>query len=93
MLQADPAEYGDEIRAAAALLIMLGRTYVWPIEQIDRHLELAIDQMTRLRAEVDQDPEFAAAVDEEIAILKSRRANQREGPVRSRPASWVNFWS
>ena len=32
-LNADPEEYADKIRAAAALLIMLGRTYVWPPAQ------------------------------------------------------------
>ncbi len=29
-LNADPEEDADYIRAASALLIMLGRTYIWP---------------------------------------------------------------
>ena len=30
----------EEIRAAAAILIMLGRTYIWPINDLDRHCSL-----------------------------------------------------
>lgn len=92
-LNADPEEYAEEIRAAAALLIMLGRTYVWPIDDIDRHLELAIAQMEKVQATYDEEPEFASAVAEEIAVLKSRLANNLNGPIVPQPTSWGKFWS
>ncbi|REJ87879.1 MAG: DUF4259 domain-containing protein [Planctomycetota bacterium] len=92
-LSLDPEECAAEIRAAASLLVMLGRTYVWPIDNIDRHLELAIAQMEKVRAVYEDEPEFSAAVAEEIAILRSRRANAKDAPIIDQPASWGNFWT
>jgi hypothetical protein len=92
-LKADPEEYADEIRAAAALLIMLCRTYVWPVDDIDRHLKLAISQMEKVLAASEDEPEFASAVAEDIAVLKSRLANAPDAPVLPQPESWGDFWS
>ncbi len=92
-LNLDPEEYAAEIRAAASLLVMLGRTYVWPIDDIDRHLQLAIAQMENVHTVYEDEPEFAAAVADEIAILKSRQANAKDSPVIPQPASWGNFWT
>ena len=92
-LNADPEEYAEEIRAAAALLIMLGRTYMWPVDDMDRHLELAIAQMEKVQATYEDEPEFASAVAEEITVLKSRLANNQDGPTVPQPTSWGKFWS
>jgi hypothetical protein len=92
-LNADPEEYAEEIRAAAALLIMLGRTYMWPVDDMDRHLELAIAQMEKVQARYEDEPEFASAVAEEITVLKSRLSNNQDGPTAPQPTSWGNFWS
>lgn len=93
-LQLDPEEYAAEIRAAASLLVMLGRTYVWPIDDVEKHLQLAIAQMKKVQAVFAEDwPEFANAVAEEIAVLKSRQANAQDARVLSQPASWGNFWN
>ena len=92
-LKSDPEEYADEIRAASALLVMLGRTYVWPIDDVDRHLDLAISQMEKVQAVYEDEPEFATAVAEEVAVLKSRRANDEDAPATPQPNSWGNFWS
>lgn len=94
-LMLDPEESADEIRAAAALLIMLGRTYIWPINDIDRHLKLAIEQMEKVHAiyVADDEPEFATAVAEEIAVLKSRHENAKDSPTIPQPKSWGAFWS
>ena len=92
-LQLDPKEYSAEIRAASALLVMLGRTYIWPIDDIDRHLKLAITQMEKIRAVYADELEFVAAVDSEIAILKSRQANNPKAAAIPQPTSWGNFWS
>lgn len=91
-LNLDPEEYSAEIRAAASLLIMLGRTYVWPIDDIDRHLNMAIAAMEKVRVIFDDEPEFVAAIDAEIVILKSRKANQKDAPNVSQPSSWGKFW-
>ena len=82
-----------KIRAASALLIMLGRTYMWPIDDIDRHLQLAISQMEKVHAVFADEPEFAAAVADEIAVLKSRQANVKDAPTIAQPSSWGNFWA
>lgn len=92
-LNLDPEESAAEIRAAASLLIMLGRTFIWPIDDIDRHLQMAISQMERVQAVFEDEPDFASAVADEIAILKSRQANVKDGPVITQPTSWGNFWS
>jgi hypothetical protein len=92
-LNADPEEYAEEIRAAAALLIMLGRTYMWPVDDMDRHLELAIAQMEKVQATYEDEPELASAVGEEITVLKSRLANNQDGPTIPQPTSWGKFWS
>ena len=92
-LNSDPMEYAAEIRAASALLIMLGRTYIWPIDDIDRHLKLAISQMEKIQSFYADEPEFASAVADEIAILKSRQANAQDASVTPQPSSWGNFWS
>ena len=34
-LHSDPVEHAEEIGAAAAILIMVARVYVWPIDDID----------------------------------------------------------
>ncbi len=92
-LNADPEEYAEEIRAAAALLILLGRTYMWPVDDMDRHLELAIAQMEKVQATYEDEPELASAVAEEITVLKSRLANNQDGPTLPQPTSWGKFWS
>ena len=92
-LSLDPEEYASEIRAAASLLVMLGRTYVWPVDQIDRHLDLAIAQLEKVRELYVDEPEFAAAVGDELASLKSRKLNSEDSPVVNQPTSWGNFWS
>ena len=92
-LNGDPEEYAAEIRAASALLILLGRTYIWPIDDINRHLKLAISQMERVHATYQDEPEVAAAVADEIALLKSRQANTQDASVLAQPTRWGNFWS
>ena len=41
----DVEEYAGRIRAAAYLLVALGRVYVWPVTDLDRHLRLAIEKL------------------------------------------------
>jgi hypothetical protein len=47
-INADPVDSPGVVRAAAALFVMLGRVYVWPIETFDQDLELTIVSLTAL---------------------------------------------
>jgi hypothetical protein len=73
-LNLDPEENHEEIRAAAYLLVALGRVYIWPVTDLDRHLSLAISKLTAIREmEIYQEAsEFVEAIDAEIAVLESR---------------------
>jgi hypothetical protein len=68
----DVEEYAGQIRAAAYLLVALGRVYVWPIDDLDRHLRLAIEKLEAIHQlpDYEGDPAIAA----EIAELRSRLA-------------------
>jgi HEAT repeat protein len=66
----DIEEYAPEIRAAAYMLVALGRNYVWPVEDFDRHLRLAISKLEVIRGLADYEGE--PSINAEIAILRSR---------------------
>jgi hypothetical protein len=74
-LQLDVEEYHEEVRAAAYLLVALGRVYIWPIDSLDPHLELAIAQLEKIKALAiyQEVPEFVTVIDAEIAVLRSRQ--------------------
>ena len=76
-LRRDTEEYYDEIRAAAYMLVALGRVYIWPIEDLDRHLALAVFKLEEVRSldVFEGESDFRTAIDEEIAVLKSRQKN------------------
>lgn len=38
-------EYAGRIRAAAYVLVAVGRVYIWPVGDLDRHLKLAIEKL------------------------------------------------
>jgi hypothetical protein len=66
----DPEEYAAEIRAAAWVLAALGRVYVWPVPDLERHLKLAVAKMEAIRELPDY--EDLPEIDEEITVLRSR---------------------
>ena len=66
----DLEEYAAEIRAAAWVLGALGRVYVWPVSDRERHLKLAIAKMEAIRELPDY--EDVPEISEEIAVLRSR---------------------
>lgn len=74
-LRSDTEEYPERIRAAAFVLRCLGRVYVWPIENLDAHLKLAVDRLKAIR-ELSESEESAdllvEAINAEIAELESR---------------------
>lgn len=66
----DVEEYAGRIRAAAYVLVALGRVYIWPIDDLDRHLRLAIKKLEEISQLEDYqgDPGIA----QEIVELRSR---------------------
>jgi hypothetical protein len=65
----DVEEYAGRIRAGAYMLVALGRVYIWPVEDLDRHLRLAIEKLEAISALVDYRGDKAIAA--EIAELRS----------------------
>ena len=93
-LRLDVAEHFQEVRAAAALVVLLGRVYVYPHDQLDPHLALAIAKLREIRKldVCEESPEIASAVDNEIAALTARLENQG-GPGARKPAKeWWLTW-
>lgn len=68
-LNSDPEEYHDEIRAAAYILAALGQDFIWPVNDLQRHLKLAIEKLEAIK---ELDPNLSDAIDEDLAVLRSR---------------------
>lgn len=79
-LQADPLEYYEEIRAAAYVLVALGRPYVWPLSGLDVLLEKAVASLRILTVEtpIADDAEAVALLGIEISVLESRLRELRQ---------------
>lgn len=73
-LNRDPEDDPDVIRAAAFLLVQLGRVYIWPVHDLDNHLALAISKLEAVRGleEFQEAEGFVEGIDAEIAELRSR---------------------
>ena len=72
-LELDVEDYHEEIRAAAHLLIQLGEVYIWPVDLLDHHCDLAARQLEAMKKmEEYEGADFQAALEREIEILKSR---------------------
>jgi hypothetical protein len=73
-LDRDLDDYYEEIRAAAHVVVLLGRVYVWPIHDLDGHLELAISKLEAIKAMgiYEDAPEFEIEIDKDIETLRSR---------------------
>jgi len=95
-INADPVESPGVVRAAAALFVMLGRVYVWPIMTIDQDLELTIASLSALvgAGEYSEPPELVAAIEQELAELKSRRkpSGSPSAPPSESSKPWWKFW-
>jgi hypothetical protein len=90
-LKLDIKGHAEQIRAAASLLVLLGHTYVWPIKDVDRHLELAATRLEEIRQSGihAESPAIEAAIDAEIEELRSRLTVRPEGaPRRERKTKW-----
>ncbi|MBS0660072.1 MAG: DUF4259 domain-containing protein [Verrucomicrobia bacterium] len=71
-LKKDPEDEPEEVRAAAYMLVALGRNFIWPIDDIDRQLKLAISKLEAVREVYSEAaPELVAQLEVEIAALRS----------------------
>lgn len=82
----------DQIRAACYLLQVLGRSYVWPgdLTALGQHLRRGIDLLGRMLDPDDDDmdflelwdgnPEVVAAVQDQVAELRARIADEDDSP-------------
>lgn len=79
-LQRDIEWRAEEVRAAAYMVAALGRVYIWPIDDLDNDLALAISKLEEIKAleKYQEVPDFVRAIDDEIVVLKSRLKNPGE---------------
>lgn len=93
-LKLDVEESQEEIRAAASVLLFLGRDYVWPVDDIDRHLALAADQLQAMSGlpEIAESPEMLEEIRSEIGELRSRvKAPDSSKTTQAPPKKWWHF--
>jgi hypothetical protein len=85
----------EEIRAAASVVLFLGRNYIWPIHDLDRHLTLAADRLeavSRLDV-VGESPELVDEIRAEIQELRSRIKTSGNSQPPPPPRKWWKFWT
>ena len=93
--EAEPQNDYAEIRAAASMVVMLGRVYVWPIKQLDEDLSLAAEKLEVLLKvpELNESAEIIASIQEEIRELRSRmKQNKPQPPQENDGRKWWQFW-
>jgi len=94
-LKLDAEDSYEEIRAAASILLFLGRTYVWPVHDLDRHLALAADRLEEI-SRIDviaESPELVEAIRGEIQELRDRiKSPDTSRPIPAPPKKWWQFW-
>ena len=72
-LNLDVEDCHEEIRAAAHILIQLGDTFQWPVDDIDRHCRLAASKLEELlKSNIYEGEDFQSQIRKEIEILRSR---------------------
>jgi len=76
-LKLDARDNHEEIRAAAHLLVQLGETFIWPVDSIDRHCDLAATRLEEIKTRKEYTSDsFQEQLKHEIEILRSRISKQ-----------------
>ena len=91
----DPQNDYDEIRAAASMVVMLGRVYVWPIDELHKDLSLAAEKLEVLLKvpELNESADIIASIQEEIQELRSRMKDSKSQPTQANTdRKWWQFW-
>jgi hypothetical protein len=91
-LKLDVEDCYEEIRAAASVLVFLGRVYVWPVHDLDRHLTLAADRLEEICRvdEIAESPELIEEIRAEIEELRSRI--KTPGETLPQPPTKKKWW-
>jgi hypothetical protein len=96
-LKLDPAGDHEEIRAAASILLFLGRNYIWPVRDLDRHLALAADRLEEINRldVITESPELVEQIRVEIQELHTRvkKPDSSQPPATPPVRKWWQFWS
>jgi hypothetical protein len=75
-LQSNISDNYDEIRAAAFVLVVLGRINIWPIEVLNKHLNSAVEKLEGILNDktcpLNEDDDIINAIKEDIVMLKKR---------------------
>jgi hypothetical protein len=92
----EPADWDnhEKVRAAASILLFVGRVYVWPIGTWKADIRLAIERLTEV-LEVDivkEDAELADAIRSERDILKWRLDKSEHGPDVALDKASLQHW-
>lgn len=94
-LRGDVTSSHEEIRAAASVLLFLGRVYIWPVNELDRHLALAVDRLEEISRldEIAESPELVEEIRAEIEELRSRiKTPGTSQTLPATPRKWWQFW-
>lgn len=94
-LKLDAANSHEEIRAAAGVLLFLGRDYIWP-DDLDQQLMLAANKLDEIifLDVVAESPESVEDIRSEIEELRSRiKPAGLPQPSQTPPRKWWQFWT
>jgi hypothetical protein len=85
----------EEIRAAASVVLFLGRDYIWPVHDLDRHLTLAADRLEALSQldAIKESPELVEEIRVEVQELRSRIKTVGNSQPPPRLRRWWQFWT
>ena len=75
-IEDDAEDEYEKIRAAVWLFVQLGRVYIWPIDDYDKDLELAIskgESVVAMEGLAEEVPDYVSKLKAEIEELKGRR--------------------
>lgn len=108
-LQLEARTHPQEIRAAAAMVVLFCRENLWPQNENEIHdpiLEMAARQLStvkqlyetksRLKPELQSNKNYRnllTSIDQEIRILEARLSNPKPKMPNQPPCTWGQFWT
>ena len=78
-------------RAAAAVLLLLGHNFVWPSDDLERHLTLAITRMEEIIAK-GLDDDARESIQAELGVLRKRLSVFQSSTGALQPAAPDGRW-